>query len=184
MPDLVILRLISSVEEVSFARGIAIDPPLKRAIAVAVLGNPYSGRYVDDLTPLTALGESLAHTLGQRAIELLGGPGNVATYGKAALIGLHGELEHGAAVLHPRMGAALRKLIERATTMIPSVTKIGPAGALLDIPLHHVRDQWSFDHFDTASITVADAPAPDELLIAIAMSNRGRPLARTVKHEV
>ena len=175
-----ILRFVSFDEEIRIARNQPIDPPLKRAIAIAIVSNPYAGSYHEDVSALAALGESLAETLGRRAIDLLGDPSNVASYGKAALIGLRGELEHGAAVLHPRMGVALRKMINFATTMMPSVTKLGPAGALLDIPLHHVSDQWSIDHFDSASIAIPDAPAPDELMIAIAMTDRRRPLARSL----
>jgi hypothetical protein len=180
MSEAIIHKLVSTVEEVRNVQGRPIDPPLRRVAAVAVLSNPFSGRYSEDLTSLGMLGKTLAEILGRRAIELLGNDrSRVATYGKAALVGLHGELEHGAAVLHPLLGKALRGLIGHATTMMPSVTKVGPAGALLDIPLHSVTDQWSFDHFDSASIAVPDAPTPDELLIAIAMSDRGRPLART-----
>ncbi len=180
MSEAAIHKLVSTVEELRSVQGRSVDPPLRRVVAVAVLSNPYSCRYSEDLTPLGMLGERLAEILGKRAIELLGSDrSRIAAYGKAALVGLHGELEHGAAVLHPLLGKALRGLIGHATTMMPSVTKVGPAGALLDIPLHSVSDQWSFDHFDSASIVVPDAPAPDELLIAIAMSDRGRPLART-----
>ncbi len=178
-------KLVSFVEEIRSVKGRFVDPPLRRAVAIAVLSNPYAGRYSEDLNPLGLLGEALAETLGRRAMELLGNHSSlIAAYGKAALIGLEGELEHGAAVLHPRLGMVLRSIIGHATTMMPSVTKVGPPGALLDIPLHGVSDQWSVDHFDSACIAVPDAPAPDELLIAVAMSDRGRPFARTVMTKV
>lgn len=181
MSEPVIHKLVSAVEEVRTVQGRAIEPPLRRVVAAAVLSNPYSGRYNEDLSALGRLGEALAHILGRRAVELLENDGSrITTYGKAALVGLNGELEHGAAVLHPLLGKALRGLIGHAVTMMPSVTKVGPAGAMLDIPLHGVTDQWNFEHFDSASIVVPDGPAPDEMLVAIAVGDRGRPLARTV----
>lgn len=180
MPEPVIRKLVSIVEEVCVAQGRPLSPPLRRVVVVAVLSNPFAGRYEPELTSLEVLGETLGRSLTTRAIELLGDDrSQIATYGKAALVGLSGEGEHGAAVLHPRLGVAVRAVIGHATTLMPSVTKVGPAGALLDVPLHSVSDQWSVDHFDSVSVVVPDSPAADELLIAIAMGTRRRPHART-----
>jgi hypothetical protein len=181
MLEPVVRKFVSFVEETRSTRQPAVDPVLRRVVVVTVLSNPFAGRDDQDLTSFAVLGERLGQSMSQRAIELLGNDkARIATYGKAALVGLRGELEHGAAVIHPRLGAAVRANIGHATTLMPSVTKVGPAGVLLDIPLHSVHDLWSVDHFDSVSIVVPDAPAPEELLIAIAMGDGGRPRARTV----
>jgi hypothetical protein len=180
MIEPVIRKFISFVEDICVAEDRRVDSVLRHVVVVAVLSNPFAGRYEQDLTSLGKLGGMLGQSMGRRAIELLGNDKRrVATYGKAALVGLRGELEHGAAALHPLLGGAVRAAIGHATTLMPSVSKVGPAGALLDIPLHSVSDQWSVDHFDTVSITVPDAPAPEEFMIAIAMGDGPRPLART-----
>lgn len=151
----------------------------RQVIAVAVL------KVVDmhaesTLDALYDEGAALGADLTTQALCALGGaPSAIQSYGKAALVGTALPLECGAALLHPRFGKAVRAALPWATTIMPSVTKRGAAGSCIDIPLHGVADMWSFDHFDAVSLCVPDSPAPDEVLIAVALAERGRPLART-----
>lgn len=172
-------KLMSSLEELHCEQNQALPRPLRRAIAAAVLTNPFAGQAVHDLSPLYELGAELGFRLTEAALAMLGSDsGAVQSYGKGAVVGMAGELEHAAAVLHPRFGASVRQRLGHAKAMMPSTAKRGSPGVTLDIPLHNVVDLWSFDHFDTVSLAIADAPGPDELLIALAFADGGRPLAR------
>jgi hypothetical protein len=131
------------------------------------------------LETLYEAGAGLGSLLAGRAIQALGGASaSIQGYGKAALVGTSLPLEYGAALLHPRLGKAVRACLPGATTIMPSVTKRGAAGACIDIPLHGTDDMWSFDHFDTVSLSLTDSPAPDEVMVAVAFAESGRPLAR------
>jgi hypothetical protein len=158
--------------------GLGVCPPHRQAVAAVVLGT--TGQGTDwPLEPLYELGAELGTLLTQRAIDALGlAPAEVQGYGKAALLGTGVALECGAALLHPRLGEAVRQCLPGASTIMPSVTKRGGPGACVDIPLHGTADMWSFDHFDTVSLVLPDAPAADEIVIAVALADRGRPLAR------
>jgi len=153
-----------------------IDPPVRKVVAAAVIDNPFAGQYMKDLARLIAAGEHLGQLLGERATAALGSA--VQSYGKAAIVGTRGELEHAAALLHPRLGKPLRAAVGGGAAIIPSAKKRGGPGAAIDIPLHFKDDEWSFDHFDAIEFSVSDAPRDDEIVIAIAVTNRGRPLAR------
>jgi hypothetical protein len=176
-PD--IRKLAIHSEEVLHEVGRPVAPPLRKVVAAAVIRNPHAGRYVEDLAALVEIGEFLGGYLGTRAVAMLGSA--VHSYGKAAIVGTAGELEHAAAILHPRLGKPLRNAVGQGAAIIPSAKKRGGPGTTVDIPLHFKDDEWSFDHFDAATISVCDAPMADEILVAIAVSNRGRPLARTVR---
>jgi hypothetical protein len=177
--DFPIRKTVVFVEETFRELDRDLDPLQRRAVAVAVVGNALAGRYAEDLTALAELGGRLGRELAERALAALGIPaGKVQSYGKAAIVGTAGEIEHGAAILHPRFGKQVRAFLAGATEIMPSAVKRAGAGATLDVPLHNLKDMWSFDHFDAVPVSVADAPAPDEILVALALADHGRPLAR------
>ncbi|TDN67147.1 amino acid synthesis family protein [Paraburkholderia sp. BL10I2N1] len=172
-----IRRLVVWVVERHAEHGLVVVPPHRQVAAAAVLGRARAGNE-GPLEPLYELGAELGTLLTHRAMDALSvGPSDVQSYGKAALVGTGIALECGAALLHPRLGKAVRQCLPGASTIMPSVTKRGGPGACVDIPLHSTTDAWSFDHFDTVSLVVPDAPAPDEILIAVGLADRGRPLA-------
>jgi hypothetical protein len=159
--------------------GKTINPPTRRAAAIAVIENPFAGFYQEDLEDLMSIGEELGSLLGKRCIEALGiKPSEAESYGKAALIGENGELEHGAALLHPRMGTPLRSEVEKGAALVPSSKKRGPMGDALDIPLGHKDAAYVRSHFDGMEVRVNDAPKANEILVAIAVTDSGRPLPR------
>ena len=174
-----IRKLITFVEETQSEMDQTVDPPTRRAAAAAVVENPFAGRYVDDLTELTEIGEELGALLTERAIAALGIAGPAAeSYGKAAAVGENGELEHAAAVLHPKLGAPVRKILGKGAALIPSSKKRGGLGVPLDIPLGHKDAAFVRSHFDGMEIRVSDAPRANEILVAIAVTDSGRPLPR------
>ena len=174
-----IRKLVTIVDEIHSEMGKTINPPTRRAAAIAVIENPFAGFYQEDLDDLMSIGEELGSLLGKRCIEALGiKPSEAESYGKAALIGENGELEHGAALLHPRMGAPLRSEVEKGAALVPSSKKRGPMGDALDIPLGHKNAAYVRSHFDGMEVRVSDAPKANEILVAIAVTDSGRPLPR------
>jgi hypothetical protein len=174
-----IRKILVVIDEIHREMGRTIDPPTRRAAACAVIRNPFAGRYVEDLTPLMEIGAELGGYLGQRAVAALGiAPADAESYGKAALVGEDGELEHAAALLHPKMGAPLRQAVEKGAALVPSSKKRGGAGQVLDIPLGHKDAAYVRSHFDGMEVQVNDAPRPGEILVAIAVTDSGRPLPR------
>ena len=174
-----IRKMVTVVDEIHYEMGQQINPPTRRAAAVAVIENPFADKYVEDLEMLMQIGEELGAILGKRCIKALGiKPSAVESYGKAALIGENGELEHGAAILHPRMGAPLRKEVEKGAALVPSSKKRGSMGVSLDIPLGHKDAAYVRSHFDGMEVRVNDAPRANEILVAIAVTDSGRPLPR------
>lgn len=174
-----IRKLVTVVDETLTEMGRAVVPPVRRAAAVAVIENPFAGRYVEDLAPLIDMGEALGQLLAERAVAALGVAGDVCeSYGKAALVGADGELEHAAALLHPKMGAPVRKTLGKGAALIPSSKKRGGVGAELDIPLGHKDAAFVRSHFDGMQVAVADAPRADEIVVAVAVTTGGRPLPR------
>jgi hypothetical protein len=150
-----------------------------RVAALAVIANPCAGRYAEDLSALFDLGAQAAERLMPEALALLTNP--VAAYGKAAIVGLDGEIEHAAAILHPKMGAPIRAAIGGGQAIIPSTSKVAVAGTAIDVPLGHKDNVWSFDEIDTLTVSVADAPRPEEIVVVIALSDGPRPHARVGK---
>ena len=174
-----IRKLVTIVDEIHSEMGKTINPPTRRAAAIAVIENPFAGFYQEDLDDLMSIGEELGSLLGKRCIEALGiKPSEAESYGKAALIGENGELEHGAALLHPRMGAPLRSEVEKGAALVPSSKKRGPMGDALDIPLGNKNAAYVRSHFDGMEVRVNDAPRANEILVAIAVTDSGRPLPR------
>ena len=136
--SVVIRKIVTVVEETLMEMGKGVNPPTRRAAAIAVIENPFAGRYVEDLSPLIAIGEELGELLAEKAVAALGIDGAKAhSYGKAAAVGENGELEHAAAILHPRMGAPVRKHLGKGAALIPSSKKRSGPGTTLDIPLGH-----------------------------------------------
>ena len=174
-----IRKIVTVVEEVRSEMGRAVDPPTRRAAAIAVIENPFAGRYVEDLSDLMAIGSELGGVLTARAVAALGIAGDRAeSYGKAALVGEDGELEHAAAILHPSMGGPVRAAVGRGAALIPSAKKRGGPGATLDVPLGHKDAAFVRSHFDGMEVRVADAPRAGEILVVIAITDSGRPLPR------
>ena len=167
------------VEEVQQEGGRDVVPHARRAAAVAVVQNPYAGRYVDDLEVLIDLGERLGWLLTHRAVAALGiAPEAVHSFGKAAIVGEDGELEHAAAVLHPKMGAPMRAAVGQGVSLVPSAKKRGGMGTAIDVPLGHKAAAYVRSHYDAMEVRVGDAPRRDELVVAVVVTEGGRPLAR------
>jgi len=174
-----IRKIVTFVEETRTEMGKAVNPPTRRAAAAAVIENPFAGNYVEDLTELMEIGEELGALLTERAVSALGIPGASAeSYGKAAAVGENGELEHAAAILHPKLGTHVRKALGKGAALIPSSKKRGGPGVALDIPLGHKDAAFVRSHFDGMEIRVNDAPRANEILVAIAVTDSGRPLPR------
>lgn len=174
-----IRKIVVLVEETHREMGRAIAPATRKAAALAVIANPFAGRFVEDLEPLMAIGEELGDLLGRRAVAALGiAPAMVESYGKAAMVGEGGELEHAAAILHPRMGKPLRAAVEKGAALVPSAKKAGGPGQPLDVPLGHKDAAYVRSHFDAMEVRLADAPRAGEILVAIAVTDSGRPLPR------
>jgi len=174
-----IRKLVVQVDETRIEMGQPVAPPTRRAVAMAVIANPYAGRYSQSLEELTAIGEELGGLLGAKCVEALGiRPEQAESYGKAAIVGEGGELEHAAALLHPKMGATLRRAVSKGAALVPSAKKIGGLGSAIDVPLGHKDAAFVRSHFDAIEARVADGPRANEILVAIAVTDSGRPLAR------
>jgi Amino acid synthesis len=174
-----IRKIVTFVEETHREVDKTVEPATRRAAAAAVIENPFAGRYVEDLSELIEIGEELGALLTERAVAALGIPGPSAeSYGKAAAVGENGELEHAAAVLHPKLGTPVRRVVGKGAALIPSAKKRGGMGVTLDIPLGHKDAAYVRSHFDGMEIRVSDAPRANEILVAIAVTDSGRPLAR------
>ena len=133
-----IRKIVVQVDEVHREMGRPINPPTRRALAMAVIRNPFAGQYMEQLDELIAIGEELGALLGQRCVQALGiEPAQAQSYGKAAIVGEAGELEHAAAILHPKLGAPLRRAVEKGAALVPSAKKQGGVGTAVDVPLGH-----------------------------------------------
>ncbi|WP_226780119.1 amino acid synthesis family protein [Oceaniglobus trochenteri] len=167
------------VEETHLEMNRTIAPPTRKAVAVAVIANPFAGQYVEDLAPLMDIGAELGALLGERCVKALGiAPAQAESYGKAAMVGENGELEHAAAILHPKLGAPLRTAVEKGAALVPSSKKMGGPGQDLDVPLGHKDAAYVRSHFDGVEVRLNDAPRPNEIMVAVAVTDSGRPLPR------
>ena len=159
--------------------GKAISPPTRRAAAVAVIENPHVNEYAEDLESLMVIGEELGALLGERCVQALGiNPSEAQSYGKAAMVGENGELEHAAAILHPRLGKPLRAAVEKGAALVASSKKMGSLGQVLDVPLGHKEAAYVRSHFDGMEVRINDAPRANEIMVAVAVTDSGRPLPR------
>lgn len=174
-----IRKIIVQTDEVRVEMGRDVQPPVRKALAMAVIENPCAGRYVENLDELIAIGEELGYLLGARCVKALGiEPGQAQSYGKAAIVGEAGELEHAAAILHPKLGAPLRVAVEKGAALVPSSKKMGGLGTAIDVPLGHKDAAYVRSHFDAMEARVADAPRANEIVVAVVVTDSGRPLPR------
>jgi hypothetical protein len=172
-------KLVIQLEEIHTEMGRAVAPPARKVTVAAVIANPYAGRYVEDLAPLYELGAEAAALLAERAVAALGvAPDDVTAYGKGAIVGTAGEIEHAAALLHPRFGAPVRKAVHKGDDIIPSTKKLGGPGSTIVMPVTNKNRIWNFDDMDAAEITIPDAPHADEVVVALVLAVGGRPLHR------
>ena len=174
-----IRRIVVQIDEVWAENGQAVSPPTRRALAMAVIENPFAGRYVENLDALITVGEELGALLGQRCVQALGiTPAQAQSYGKAAIVGEAGEIEHAAAILHPKLGAPLRAAVEKGAALVPSSKKMGGMGATIDVPLGHKDAAYVRSHFDALEARVTDAPRANEIVVCVAVTDSGRPKPR------
>jgi len=178
------LRKIVIVQErVRAEAGTPVSMPVTRVAAIAVLRNPYAGQgHVADLSLLFDVGKALGEQLMPEVTKLLGD--EPTSYGKAAIVGANGDIEHAAALLHPKLGAPMRAALGGGEAIISSTVKIGTPGTTIDVPLAHKDNIWAFDFLDTMTVSVADAPRPDEIVVVIAVSAGGRPNPRIGKGRI
>ena len=174
-----IRKIAVFVEEVHTEMDRKVAPPTRRAAAVAVIENPLAGKYQEDLSDLMTIGEELGEVLTTKAVAALGISANsVESYGKAAAVGENGELEHAAAILHPKLGTPVRRVLGKGAALIPSNKKRGGLGVVLDIPLGHKDAAFVRSHFDGMEVRLNDAPRANEIMVAVAVTDSGRPLPR------
>jgi len=172
-------KFVTIVEETVIEGGEKVDPPTRKAAAIAVIKNPFAGKYVEKLDSLIDIGEALGGILGKKAVEALKvAPEKAESYGKAAIVGVDGELEHAAAILHPKLGTPLRDAVGGGKAIIPSAKKMGGPGTEIDVPLHYKDAAFVRSHFDAMSVRVQDAPRSNEIVVAIVVTDSGRPHPR------
>lgn len=169
-------RLVLTREVIRSEMGRELPQPIVRAAGVALIANPFAGRFVDDLSELFEVGRNIGEELSGELNGMLDGP--AVAYGKGAVVGVSGELEHGGACIHPMLGKPMRSAIGGGEAVIPSNVKIGSPGCTLDLPLGHKDNVWSFDHFDTITVLVGDGPRADEIAVVLAFADGGRPIPR------
>jgi hypothetical protein len=171
-----IRKLVTVTEEILEDGGRPAAQPVRKAAALAVIENPFAGRFAEDLQELVKTGEELGDLLGRRAVAALGAP--VHSYGKAAVVGEHGESEHAAAILHPTLGTPFRAAVGGGKAIIPSAKKLGGPGTAIDVPLHYKDAAFVRSHFDAMEVRVPDAPRANEIVVALVVTSAGRPHPR------
>lgn len=178
MPDVEVRKRVTLVEEIFHEGGPAAAKPHKRGAALAVVKNPFSGRYVEEITPFMKDLEPLGLAMARDLVAALGGdPKAIEGYGKGAIVGSAGELEHGA-LWHAPGGYSMRAVLGDAKAIVPSTKKVGGPGTQLDVPITHINASYVRSHFDAFEIGVADAPRADEILLALVMTTGPRVHAR------
>lgn len=179
MSDLVRVRkFVATIEETLHDGGPSLNRPVTKAVVGGVIANPYAGRHVEDIQPMMKALEPLAIDLTERVMKALGAKGSeLEAYGKGAIVGVNGELEH-AALWHQPSGFGIRHAMGGAKSIVPSTVKVAAAGTRIDIPLHHVTAAYVRSHFDAIEFSVPDGPKPDEIVFIVAASVGGRPHAR------
>lgn len=170
-------RICLFVEETMAEGGKALGQPLKRVAAAGIIKNPFAGQYVEDLSPLYDISEQLGEILSKKVLEALDrDPPH--SYGKACIVGMNGEREHAAAMMHPKLGAPMREAVGGGKAIIPSTKKVGPPGTAIDVSLHYKDAMKVRSHYDAMEVRIADAPAADEIVLIVAFTNGGRPHPR------
>ena len=178
MPDLVIRKIISSVEEIYHEGGPVVDTPLLRGSIIAIIQNPFAGKFEPEIQGFMEDLKPLGLDMAQRLLDMLGGPENIEGYGKGSLIGKGGELEHGA-LWHAPGGYAMRQLLGTANAIVPSTKKVGGVGARLDVPITHINAAYVRSHFDSMEVGCNDAPRANELAFALVMTTGPRVHSRS-----
>ncbi|MDT8903306.1 amino acid synthesis family protein [Anaeroselena agilis] len=174
-----IRKIVTVVEETRQEAGKELAKPTRKVAAAAVLTNPYAGKYVEDLTPLIDASVAIGELLTKKAVEALGiAPEKVESYGKAAIVGTNGELEHAAALLHPKLGTPIRDNVGGGKAILPSTKKVGGPGTAIDVSLGFKNAAYVRTHFDAMEVRIADAPRENEIVLIIALTDSGRPLPR------
>ena len=169
-------KITTTTETIQFEQGRKLPKPITRIAGLAVITNPFAGQFTEYLSGLFKLGGTVGEELSDQLTKQLTRP--IVSYGKAAIVGSAGEMEHGGACIHPMLGKPMRGAIGGGKAVIPSNVKIGGPGTSIDVPLGHKDNVWSFDHFDTMTVTVPDAPRPDEIIVILAFADGGRPFPR------
>ncbi len=173
MPDLILRKTVLSVEEIFHEGGPVPDKPQRRAAALAIIENPFAGRYVEDIQPFMEDLKPLGLQMAQRLVDTLGGPEQVQGYGKGTIVGEAGELEHGA-LWHAPGGYAMRQLLDNSNAIVPSTKKVGGVGARLDVPITHINASYVRSHFDAMEVGCNDTPRAGELVLVLVMSTGAR----------
>jgi hypothetical protein len=172
-------KYVTILEEIHVEGGRRMEPPGRRAAAIAVIRNPFAGKYVEDLSLLMDTGEELGGVLGKMAVDALGiAPENAESYGKGAIVGEGGEREHAAAILHPKLGKPFRDSVGGGKSLIPSAKKMGGMGTEIDVPINFKDAAFVRSHFDAMTVRVDDAPRSDEIVVALVVTDCGRPHPR------
>ncbi len=169
--------MMTFVDEVFSEGGRPVEPPLRKVAVVAIVNNDYAGTWREDLSPSFEVSVDLGTQMGNLGVAAMH-PSSVESYGKAAIVGLNGEQEHGVALLTTSFGNALRATVGGASAWISSATKRAQPGATIDVPLAYKDALYVRSHYDAMTITLHDAPLPDEIAVICCFANRGRPLAR------
>jgi hypothetical protein len=172
-----IRKIVTTIEDIRYEGFADLNRPIRRVAVSAVIKNPFAGRYEKDLGHLSDIGEWLGSFLTKEAVKVLG-EAYIHSYGKGAIVGLDGELEHAGAILHPKLGKSMREGIGGGKAIVPSAKKAGPAGASLDVPLHYKNAAFVRTHYDAMEVRVADAPKCDEVVVSLVYTNGGRPHPR------
>lgn len=173
-----IRKIVTQVEEERHEFGPPSTEPLLRGWVAVVMANPYAGGYVEEITPLMEALKETGQAMAERLVAALGtGPHGVEAYGKGAVVGSAGELEHGA-LWHVPGGWGMREVLGHTKAIVPSAKKVGTLGTAIDIPVHHVNAAYVRSHFTAVEVRVPDAPRPDELMYVLAMTTGARPHAR------
>lgn len=174
MVEVKIRKYVTVVEETFHEGGPVAAAPIRAAAVLAIVENPYAGRYEPDITPMMEALKPLGLDMSRRLIEALGGdPAAIESYGKGAIVGEAGELEH-CALWHVPGGYAMRELLGDAAAIVPSAVKVGGMGARLDVPLGHINAAYVRSHFSAMEVGVNDAPRAGEIAFALAMTTGGR----------
>ena len=174
MPEVEIRKFATVVEEIFHEGGPRATTPLRRAAVIAVIRNPFAGSYVADIQPFMEDLKPLGLTMANRLVELLGGdPSVVEGYGKGAIVGAAGELEHGA-LWHAPCGYAMREVLGDAMAIVPSTKKVGGPGTRLDVPITHINASYVRSHFDAMELGLNDAPRADEMALMLVMTTGPR----------
>lgn len=162
-----------TIETVYHEFGPPVDQPIRLAAALAVVANPYAGRYVEDLTPFMKALRALGSELASELVDALGGVDRVEAYSKGAIVGVNGELEHGA-TWHEAGGWAMREVLGEPKAMVPSAKAVAATGYRLMVPMHYIHASYVRSHYNVMEIGVQDGPRPDEIVFALVMADGGR----------